>query len=312
MPNPLPIQPDNKSLDKNIISTLLFYQILNVPCLTAFEIYKHLISVKHGAQNAKLSDVYSSLAANKGINSCNGFYWLTSGSNSSRQYDDRILTAKISAQKIKKVKGVSRLLKLIPFVKSIAISGSVSMDGAKPESDIDVFIISRKNRIWLSRLATVFLTQIIGQRRHKEIVQDKICLNIYVADEQSEYPVKNLANSQMIAKSLPIFNKNIFVSFICANKNWLGECLENFDKNFLTNYRYRANGNLEKSYAIIDFLENLIGKILSARIIRNTPDAKPPFLLISNSALLFHYPRSKNAEVMEKYEKSIAEYENKI
>lgn len=309
MPNSSPIQSDNKSLDKNIISTLLFYQLLNVPCLTAFEIYKHLIK-NSDRTNSSLSNIYKALGNNSKIKSQNGFYWIN---DNDQQYKNRILAAKISAQKIKKATRVSRLLKLAPFVKSIAISGSVSMDGAKPESDIDLFIISRKNRIWLSRLATVFLTQIIGQRRHKEIIENKICLNIYIADEHSEYPVKNLANSQMIAKSLSIYNENIFSSFLFNNKNWLGEYIENFDKNFLLN-----KGNFLHStfnaprFTPIDFLENLIGKILSKRISRNSPDAKPPFLVIAESALLFHYPRSKNTEVMEKYNKILALYENKI
>lgn len=317
MPNSSPIQSDNKNLNKNIVSTLLFYQILNVPCLTIFEIYRYLIRnssiLASNSQNqTNLSDICKSLQDNNLVKSKDGFYWLAFGHNNNRRYDDRILSAKISAQKIKKVKKTARLLKLISFVKSIAISGSVSMDGARPESDIDVFIISKKNRIWLARLATVFLTQIIGQRRHKNIIKNKICLNIYIADEQSGYPVKNLANSQMIARSLPVYNKNIFTSFLSANKNWLGNYVENFDKNFLikrnfTNYKLQTT-----DYKPIDFLESIIGKILSKRILRNSPDAKPPFLVITNSALLFHYPRSKNAEVTEKHEKALALYADKI
>lgn len=309
MPNSSPIQSDSKYLDKEIISTLLFYQLLNVPCLTAFEIYKHIIK-NTGAITPNLSDTYNTLNNNPEIKSQNGFYWL---SDAIQPYENRILAAKISAQKIKKGGKVARLLKFIPFVKSVVISGSVSMDAAKPESDIDIFIISQKDRIWLTRLATVFLTQIIGQRRHKEIINDKICLNIYIADEQSEYPVKNLANSQMITKSLPIYNKNIFASFLYTNKNWLGRYIENFDKNFLISGGILSNHKLQTiNYKLADFLESIIGKILSKRMARNSPDAKPPFLVITNSALLFHYPRSKNVEVMEKYNKMLALYENKI
>lgn len=315
MPNSSPIQLDSKYLDKEIISTLLFYQLLNVPCLTVFEIYKYLNSVKLKTQNTNLANIYSSLNDNAEIKSKNGFYWLNESDRRSatgdQQYENRILAAKISAQKIKKAKKVARLLKFIPFVKSIVISGSVSMDAAKPKSDIDLFIISQKNRIWLARLATVFLTQIIGQRRHKEIINDKICLNIYVADEQSEYPIKNHANAQMISRSFPVYNKKMFSLFLSANKNWLGEYIENFERNFLIKRNFINYKQQTISYKLVDFFENLICKILSKRISRNSPDAKPPFLVITNNALLFHYPRSKNVEVMEKYEKSIAEYENK-
>lgn len=298
----MPTLSENKSsknLEKEILSTLIFYKILNVPCLTAFEIYRRLIT---NEKNVSLTDIKNNLADSPSIRCKNGFYWTNVPEDNTPAdcFDQRMRNAKTSAKKIKKAKSVSRLLSIIPFIKSIGISGSVSMNGARPESDIDFFIISSKDRIWLTRLSTVLLTQLIGQRRHRDIIEDKICLNIYIADEATKYPVKNMANSQMIVATLPLYNHDIFKRFFSANSSWMSNHINNFAKNI-----YLKNGvadnRMQKNNHLLDRLETLSAKIFSDRIFRKTPDAKPPHLVMDSTALLFHYPRSKNAEATEKY-----------
>lgn len=298
----MPILSENKSsenLEKEILSTLIFYRILNVPCLTAFEIYRHLIV---NGKKASLADIKDSLTDSPSIRCGNGFYRTNAPKNITPTdcLDQRIRNAKTSAQKMKKAKSISRLLSIIPFIRSIGISGSVSMNGARPESDIDFFIISSKNRIWLTRLLTVILTQMIGQRRHKNIIKDKICLNIYIADENTRYPVENMANSQMILMTLPIYNKDIFKRFLSSNSEWMDAHINDLGKNI-----YFKNSTdcsqLQKNNKSLDRLESLLAKTFSNRIFRKTPDAKPPYLVMDSTALLFHYPRSKNVEATEKY-----------
>lgn len=299
----------NKELKKNIVETLIFHQLLNIPCLTLFEIYKYLIS----PSETNILDVYNTLSDNslsRLIRSKNGFYYLNNEKNA---FETRILAAKISSQKIKKAKKIGNFLKFIPLIKSIAISGSVSAHSANPESDIDFFIISKKNRIWFSRFLTVFLTQIIGQRRHKNIIKDKICLNIYIADETEKYPIQNMANGQIISKTLPIYNKIVLTEFLNRNK-WIAAHLSNFKNNVIQKIKPPEMESVadKKNSLIGNVLEDFMAKIFSKRILNKTPDAKPPFLVMNSAALLFHYPRSKNEEVMAKYKEAVALYQNKF
>lgn len=291
---------NSKDLEKKIISTLIFYKILNVPCLTIFEIYRYLINDGRGAN---MIEIEKTLADSSVIKSQNGFYWTDAPviNTSTDCFKRRMENTKTSAAKIKKAKKIALLLSIIPWIKSIGISGSVSMNGAKPESDIDFFIISYKNRIWLTRLLTVILTQLIGQRRHKNMIKNRICLNIYIADENTKYPIENMANSQMILRTLPIHNKDIFKKFLFANRDWMGAHINNFDKNIFI--KKEGNNDLsKKSYKNLDRIENLLSGIFSDRIFRKTLDAKPPYLVMNSKALLFHYPRSKNVEATEKHD----------
>lgn len=304
------MEPDTK---KTIISTLIRYHVEEVPGLSLFEIYKHLKPSNSAVSIADIRAALDALSNQNIIKSRNGFYNIDVKKSYNDFFSERILTSKISAQKIQKAVKISRLLKIIPFIKSMAISGSISMSGPKPTSDIDLFIIANKNRIWLARILTVFLTHIIGQRRHKNKLNDRICLNLYIADENTVFPIQNIASANMIAKMIPLYNKDAFYGFLSANKDWLSKYISDFEINFLINKSFYINYKLKTiNYKPIDFIENLIGKILLKRIYRNTPTAKPPFLIVNDNALVFYYPHSKNQEIMEKYEKAVALYEDKI
>ena len=56
-----------------------------------------------------------------------------------------------AAEMIGTAKKVSNLLIRFPFVKGIAISGSLSKNFADEDSDIDLFIVTAKNRLWIAR-----------------------------------------------------------------------------------------------------------------------------------------------------------------
>ena len=45
----------------------------------------------------------------------------------------------------------------IPFVKDIYLANSIVFNAVNSASDIDLFVISKKNRIWISRLVMSFL-----------------------------------------------------------------------------------------------------------------------------------------------------------
>ena len=52
---------------------------------------------------------------------------------------------------LKKAQAGAKLLSKFPYVKAVTISGSLSKNFADDSTDIDYFIITEKNRLWLSR-----------------------------------------------------------------------------------------------------------------------------------------------------------------
>ncbi|NTU70097.1 hypothetical protein HGB13_04785, partial [bacterium] len=65
---------------------------------------------------------------------------------------------KISEIKYKNVKKYLRILKALPFVRGIAITQNLAIDNAKKTSDVDLLIITSKNKIFIARFCVnIFL-----------------------------------------------------------------------------------------------------------------------------------------------------------
>jgi len=140
----------------------------------------------------------------------------------------RILRKKNSLKKIQIARKVSRLLKKIPFIKMIAITGSLSMFNAKDSSDIDLMVVTRKERLWTTRLLSILLLTLCGIKMRRwgdKNEKNKICINIWI-DESALTWVKNDRNfytAHEIAQIIPLFDReNVYQKFL--NKNsWLKE-----------------------------------------------------------------------------------------
>ncbi|KKP60353.1 MAG: hypothetical protein UR56_C0025G0004 [Candidatus Roizmanbacteria bacterium GW2011_GWC2_34_23] len=61
-----------------------------------------------------------------------------------------------------------KLLSIFPQIKLVGLSGSISMMSAGEDDDIDLFIITAKNRLFTGRLISLLLAQILGLRRNRE------------------------------------------------------------------------------------------------------------------------------------------------
>lgn len=69
----------------------------------------------------------------------------------------------------------SWVYKSLPFVKNIYLSNSITFNALKKWSDIDLFFIVKKNRLWLARFFSVIIFQIFWIRsfRNKKTKQKK-------------------------------------------------------------------------------------------------------------------------------------------
>ncbi|KKP60062.1 MAG: hypothetical protein UR54_C0020G0005 [Candidatus Roizmanbacteria bacterium GW2011_GWA2_34_18] len=61
-----------------------------------------------------------------------------------------------------------KLLSFFPQIKLVGLSGSISMMNAKEDDDIDLFVITAKNRLFTGRFIALMLAQLMGLRRNRE------------------------------------------------------------------------------------------------------------------------------------------------
>nr|WP_255547642.1 nucleotidyltransferase domain-containing protein [Mucilaginibacter sp. dw_454] len=109
-----------------------------------------------------------------------------------------------------------------PYVRGIAISGSLSKNYADENSDIDLFIITAKNRLWIARtLMHAFkkLTFLVGK-------EDYFCMNYYIDEDQLEIREKNNYTAVEVVTLIPLQGDAVIEQFYAANA-WTRDYLPN-------------------------------------------------------------------------------------
>ncbi len=299
-------------MKETIISTLAHYEAERGTPLSAFEIYKYLH--KQNNKNPSFKNMLTELKKLKNakiIKEEKGFYFLSSSENKNH-FAKRITNEKISIQKWKKAKKIIYFMQFLPFIKSISIAGSLSMNNTLKKSDIDFFILTKEGRIWTARTLSMILTQMLGQRRHHKQINNKICLNYFIS-ENSLPQIQNIASANIFLRTIPIFGKKIYDNFYKKNNFWIKQYFqktqENFKieslrsikknnfllfiKKFLESILSKKIGNLIEKYLALWQKKRIEEKIKEKQNITN--------LIFTNNILMFHWPKPRNKEVLEKY-----------
>jgi hypothetical protein len=168
---------NDDSLSNNLLRLFAFFAIFKYP-LTFWEIKNYLNDIIKKSSVEVLSDL--DLLVEKNIISFSkGFYFLKGSEN---LVEIRRKRYNYYQRKLKKAKRFAKLFSFLPFVKMVALVNTIGDFNLKDEGDIDFFIITKANRIWLSRLYCTGITKILNSRPSKKTKKDKICLSFYLAE----------------------------------------------------------------------------------------------------------------------------------
>lgn len=326
-------------LQKSILSTIVYYDTLDYP-LTSFEVFKYLVNPLHvasfyyfGAETSqcdgfslevnKLSKInlvnirksLESKELKQFIDGKNGFYFLHGKEYIVRT---RINHQKIADQKWKKAKHIIGWLQIVPYLRMVALSGSLALNNTRSESDIDVLVVVKSGRIWLTRFFITSLLQMMKKRRHKYFTKDRICLNHYITDKSLEIKFKSLYNAQTYAHMIPTvqIERGIYDKFQASNR-WVKDYLVFWPdintmhfKALKPNYFFTTIAKifelcLNNSFG--NFLEKFSG-LLQKRLIEKDPLTfkKGGRITIDNTQLEFH-PDSPERKVLDKYNQSMVQ-----
>ena len=296
-------------LEKSILSTLVYYDILGCP-LTSWEVFKYLN--KKGDFKVDLNEVLNILdnssELSKVINQKNGLYFLKGRQKIVKQRIERQI---ISDKKWKKARRIIRFLQLIPYIRMVVVSGSLAMNNAKEESDIDLLIIAQSGRIWTSRAFTTLFMHIIGQRRHGNLTKNRFCLNHYITDQSLKIPWQSLYNAQTYAHLVLVWErKGLYKKFQKANQ-WINNYLVNYptiEKGYLTtiesNKPFESIRKLREKILDTWFgnvLEYFLKKIQEGKIKREPLTYKSGGRVTFNDKQLELHPDSPEKKILEKY-----------
>ena len=202
-------------LRRHILSTIAYFDMFHYP-LTMDEIYLYL-PVKCDATDFEFALKY--LVIDRMVYHFDKFYTLK---NEYFLIERRLRGNARATKMMDTAKQVSNLLVRFPFVKGIAISGSLSKNFADEDSDIDLFIITAKNRLWIARTLMHCFKKLtfLVKREHY------FCMNYYIDEEELQIREKNIYTAIEIATLVPVHGDTTFEQFYAAN-NWTRNYLPN-------------------------------------------------------------------------------------
>lgn len=76
-----------------------------------------------------------------------------------------------------------RILRMIPFLRMVAVCNNLAFGKVDEKSDIDLFIVAGRGRLFIVRLFVTFLLHVMGVRRHGKKVAGRFCLSFFVDED---------------------------------------------------------------------------------------------------------------------------------
>ena len=194
------------TIKQNILKTLTYFDYFKYP-LTREDIRSFL---PQQSNQSVIDEMLLLLVNEKIIFKTGDFYSLRNEmflAKKRREGNERAIKQLVIAKKI------AKLLSRFPYVETVAVSGSLSKNYADEKADIDFFIITSPNRLWIARTLMHFfkkLSYIAGK-------QHWFCMNYYVDEMAMEIKEKNIFTAMEIVTLMPMRGIGCFKKFIAVN-----------------------------------------------------------------------------------------------
>lgn len=302
-------------LQRNIIATICYYDVLDYP-LTSFEVWRHMIVADKTKDVSifSLGDVVRLLgntSLNHAIAQKNGFYFL---------HDREILVAqrmrrnRISINKLRRLQKYARIIRYMPFVRAILVTGRLAMQQADHESDLDVLVILKGGHIWMGRAVITALLQLLGVRKHGDKHRDHVCLNYYITDTTLCVPTQDRFAAHEYGWTFPLFGWETFQEFQKANV-WMKKytphfCVTEIPHSFCMydHFVSRSVRTIGELLCKWTFFENKMRSLQKGKIDANPNTHLSNANIIANDKHLVFLPKPHSPRVEKKYQEILQHY----
>ena len=202
-------------LSRDIVATVAYYDAMDFP-LTGFEIWKYLMATGEEKDRVSLEVVLATLETEeikKRLVSDRGWYAVRGRED---LFDKRWTRERRSEIKMKRIQKLAQVLRWVPFVRMVALTGSVAMKNAKRDSDWDMLISVRAGHIWMGRVLVTGVLHLIGKRRWGTHHRDRACLNFWITSESLEITLKDWFSSHEYTTLVPVYGAHEYRRFRMA------------------------------------------------------------------------------------------------
>ncbi len=150
---------------------------------------------------------------------------------------------------------IQRFFSLAPTVSLIGISGSLSMMDADTNDDIDLFVVTAQDTLWLSRFYILLVTRIMSIFGNS--TAQKLCWNIFMEEKNLALPPKkqNEYTAHELVQLKVIYDKSHVAQKLQKENMWITKILPNVQINYK---KIHGSYRQPRQYKYLKFFDNIV------------------------------------------------------
>ncbi|HSK89459.1 MAG TPA: hypothetical protein VK880_13940 [Anaerolineales bacterium] len=201
----------SENLLHSVFHTLAYSDVFDYP-LTAGEVYYYLTSM-----SASLKEVTQALADETLFTRVDDYFTLR---GREKIVEIRKRRLEVAKRLWPSAARYGRIIARQPFVRMVAITGSLAMNNTDEGKDVDFMIVTAPGRLWICRA----LSLLVGRFAKLEGVN--LCPNYLVTIDALELQERSLYVAHELAQMIPLSGMEIYRE-MCRLNSWMAEYLPN-------------------------------------------------------------------------------------
>ncbi len=188
---------DHTQIQQAILKTLVYADLFDYP-LSSDEILRYLTVP---ASSETVQRILNHGTLEPEIDRSNGYFTLPGRAELGPLRERREV---IADEKWSAAERYARWIARLPFVRMIAVTGTLAVRNVEAADDIDLFIVTATGRLWLCRALTILVV------RAAAAAGDEVCPNYFVSERELSFNERNFFAARELAQMVPLYGAETY------------------------------------------------------------------------------------------------------
>lgn len=190
-------QQEDTPLQQAILQTLVYADLFDYP-LTPDEVVRYL---GVSAEPVTILEELNAGAARGALVRRNGYVALPGRDD---LFALRARREQIAARQWPAARRYAHWLALTPFVRMVAVSGTLAVNNVEAADDIDLFIVTQPGRLWLCRALVILLVRLAA------LAGDELCPNYFLSEQKLGLEEHTLFAAREVTQMVPLYGSGVY------------------------------------------------------------------------------------------------------
>ena len=288
-----PLQRPRPSEERAVLQSVVYAALFDYP-LTLSQLREALIG--QVADEATIMRWFNSSAyLQRSVEYADGYFFPRGRRDLLRTRERREATSRTL---LAELANPLRIITHMPFVRMVALSGSLAHLNADADADLDLFVITSPHRVWTTTVATLALARVLGWRK-------RLCLNYVISERALWIAPADLFSANQIVHLHPLTGEAAYRRFLDANL-FVERFYPNFERRRVASPA-QARSWLEPlfDYTVGPVVEQLCRLVYRTHLRRRAHTWKSRDQVRLEPECLKLHTQSHRREVMERFERAL-------